>query len=152
MSCFLEILLVAETVHVAAVRALPGDAVARHAPEILFDAGLAYFEAAPAVPAEWEGPAAAVTSLLRRSTPAPFAAGGGSGRHNDSVLCHVHRRLPLVSDTGPTALSFQLIHVSNPEPPERQANSAESCCQAALACTGRQCQSTPGQETEREPG
>ena len=47
-----DFLLVAETVLLAAVRALPGDAVAGHAPHVFVHARLTDSEAAPAGPAE----------------------------------------------------------------------------------------------------
>lgn len=56
-------LLVAEAVLLAAVGALPGDAVARHAPDILVHAGLTDVEAAAAGPAEGLGAAAAVAGI-----------------------------------------------------------------------------------------
>jgi len=58
------ILLIAESVQFAAIRTLPGDPVARHAPEVFLHAVLADFEAASAAPAEGERPAATLALLL----------------------------------------------------------------------------------------
>ncbi|MBI5894538.1 MAG: hypothetical protein HZB24_00485 [Desulfobacterales bacterium] len=71
-------LLISEAVEFAAVGALPGYVVARHAPDILLHAALADFESAAAAPAEGEYLAAAMALLLGGSTPAPFAGRSGS--------------------------------------------------------------------------
>jgi hypothetical protein len=54
-------LLVAKPVLVAAIRALPGYAVAGHPPKIFLHALLAYIKPAPADPAKREFSAAAMT-------------------------------------------------------------------------------------------
>ncbi|MFH2075915.1 MAG: hypothetical protein ABIJ57_11330, partial [Pseudomonadota bacterium] len=53
-------LLVSKTVLATAVRALPGNSIAGHSPEIFFHAVLAYGKSAPASPAERSCPVAAV--------------------------------------------------------------------------------------------
>jgi hypothetical protein len=60
--------LIAEAVHVAAVRALPGNVIAGHAPYVFLHTGLAYLESAPAMPAKRIGQATAMT-LLQGGTP-----------------------------------------------------------------------------------
>jgi len=47
-----KFLLISESVLAPAIRALPGNPVAGHSPEILFHAVLAYGKPAPASPAE----------------------------------------------------------------------------------------------------
>jgi hypothetical protein len=69
-----ESLLIAESVLIAAVGALPGDAVAGHAPKILVHAILADAEAAAAPPAEHEHLPAALALLGGFAAPA-FPAG-----------------------------------------------------------------------------
>ena len=61
--------LVAKTVLLAAVRALPGDAVAGHAPHIFIHARLTDSEAAPAGPAERGCFPAAMTGFIPGSQP-----------------------------------------------------------------------------------
>jgi len=57
-------LLIPESVLAAAVRALPGDAVAGHAPYVFVHAALAYHEAAATIPAKGHLAAAAVADIL----------------------------------------------------------------------------------------
>ena len=67
--------LVPEPILIPAVRALPGDGIAGHAPDVFIHTFLADVETAATVPAESEFPSAAVahkTSLL-----SAFAAVGG---------------------------------------------------------------------------
>jgi len=64
--------LVAETVLLATVRALPRDAVAGHAPHVFIHARLTDSEAAPTGPAERGHLPAAMASLI--PGPAPFSA------------------------------------------------------------------------------
>jgi hypothetical protein len=52
--------LVAESILPATVRALPGDGIAGHAPDIFLHTVLADTESTPAVPAEGKFPAAAM--------------------------------------------------------------------------------------------
>lgn len=66
-----DFLLVAETVLLAAVRALPRDAVAGHAPHVFIHARLTDSEAAPTGPAEWCHIPAAMADLI--PGPAPFS-------------------------------------------------------------------------------
>jgi hypothetical protein len=77
MTCInseVENLLIAESVLVAAVGALPRDAVAGHAPQILIHAILADAETAPALPAEHEFPAAAMAKSRGLAAPS-FSVG-----------------------------------------------------------------------------
>lgn len=86
----LRLLLIAEAVLLAAIRALPGDAVAGHAPQIDVHARLADMKAAAAAPAKRGDAAAAVTRLINR--PTALAAAGTIGRpfHRLSfILLHV---------------------------------------------------------------
>jgi hypothetical protein len=69
--------LVAETIPIAAVGALPYNTVAGHAPQILVHAILANAEAAAASPAEHEFPAAAHTLLGSLMTPSSWTGGVG---------------------------------------------------------------------------
>jgi hypothetical protein len=64
--------LVAKTVLLSAVRALPGDAVAGHAPHVFIHARLTDSEPAPAGPAERGYLPAAMTGFIPGS--APFSA------------------------------------------------------------------------------
>jgi hypothetical protein len=66
-------LLIAESVHFTAIRTLPGDVVAGHAPDVFLHTGLTDLEAAAATPAERVNHAAAMTLLLGGSPPAAFA-------------------------------------------------------------------------------
>jgi hypothetical protein len=68
-----ETLLIAETVHFTAIRALPGDMVAGHAPYVFLHAGLTDFETAAATPAKRMNPATAMTLLSGGSSPAALA-------------------------------------------------------------------------------
>jgi hypothetical protein len=58
-------LLVPESILITAIRALPGDAVAGHAPNVIVHTFLANFKTAAATPAENELPAAAVALMQR---------------------------------------------------------------------------------------
>jgi hypothetical protein len=53
MSCQYRTLLIAETIPIAAIRALPGNPVAGHSPYIFMHASLAHTETATATPTEW---------------------------------------------------------------------------------------------------
>jgi hypothetical protein len=65
-----SLLLISEPVQVAAIRALPGDAVAGQAPHIFIHAFLAHHESAPAGPAEREFlPAAVADSGIFSASP-----------------------------------------------------------------------------------
>jgi len=64
--------LIAESVLLAAVGTLPGDAIAGHAPQVLVHALLADAESATALPAEHEALSAALTLPWRFSAP-PFS-------------------------------------------------------------------------------
>jgi len=64
-----DFLLVAKTVLLAAVRALPGDAVAGHAPHVFIHTLLTDSETAPAGPAERGYFPAAMTGLIPGSEP-----------------------------------------------------------------------------------
>ena len=97
-------LLIAEAVELAAVGALPGDMVARHAPDIFLHAALADFEPAAAAPAEAESLAAAVTLLLGRSTPATFAGRSGGGHANLLARVTVFGNFSLPCCLGPSML------------------------------------------------
>jgi hypothetical protein len=66
-------LLIAESIHSTTVRALPGNVVAGHAPDIFLHAGLADLKTAAAAPAKWMNPVAAMALLFRRAPPAPSA-------------------------------------------------------------------------------
>jgi len=68
--------LIAEPVLVPAVRALPGDGVAGHAPDVLIHACLADIEATSTVPAEAKllGAAVALKAFLS-AAPAPVGNG-----------------------------------------------------------------------------
>jgi len=78
------VLLIAEPVLAAAIGALPGDAVARHAPHIFVHAGLADAETAAALPAKGERLPATV-ALLNRVAAFVFSA-GRFGRIGHGIL------------------------------------------------------------------
>jgi hypothetical protein len=67
------VLLVAETIHFSAVRTLPGDMIAGHAPHIFLHASLANLKTAAATPAK--GIALAATMALLPGGPPPAASG-----------------------------------------------------------------------------
>jgi hypothetical protein len=71
------LLLIAETVLIPAIGALPGNAVAGHAPQVLMHAILADVEAAATAPAEQELPAAARALAGGFGAPSPSARGVG---------------------------------------------------------------------------
>jgi hypothetical protein len=73
---FRQFLLVAEAVLIATIRALPGDIVAGHAPQIFMHAPLADAETAAAAPAEAKCPVAAMAEMLLYMSPPP---GGFAG-------------------------------------------------------------------------
>ena len=56
-------LLVAKSILSSAVRALPGDGIAGHAPEVFFHTILTDFKSAAALPAKGKFPAAAMANL-----------------------------------------------------------------------------------------
>jgi len=68
--------LVPEPILIPAVRALPGDGIAGHAPDVFIHTFLADVETAPALPAEAKFFAAAVAQ--KASLLSAFAAVGGS--------------------------------------------------------------------------
>jgi len=61
--------LIAKPILIPAVRALPGDGIAGHAPQVFLHTFLTNTESAPAPPAEGKFPSAAVANIL-----AEFAA------------------------------------------------------------------------------
>ena len=73
---FRRLLLVAKSILVPAVRALPGDAIAGHAPYVFTHTSLADIEAAATAPAEAKFFAATVASIAALSaTSAPVGEG-----------------------------------------------------------------------------
>lgn len=107
----LDGLLVAKTVLLAAVGALPGDTVAGHAPQVLVHAILADAEAAAAPPAEHERLPAAL-ALLRGFAAPSFPAGWlwcvGHGTVSQFTLAF------MVSNALYSAvLSFKGIHANS---------------------------------------
>ena len=62
------------TDYFSTVRALPGNAITRHAPEVFVHAGLAYGKSAPTGPIEWgQGLAACTGSVLSATKPRSFS-------------------------------------------------------------------------------
>jgi len=57
-------LLIAESILLSAVRALPGDGIAGHPPDIFFHAALADAETAAAMPAKGKLSAAAIADIV----------------------------------------------------------------------------------------
>jgi hypothetical protein len=68
--------LVAKAILSAAIRTLPGDPVAGHAPDIFFHTPLADTESTSAYPAKWKLSLAAMADML--TLPAIFSSIGGS--------------------------------------------------------------------------
>jgi hypothetical protein len=84
--------LIAESIVSAAVRALPGDAVAGHAPHVFMHAGLANAEAAAALPAKGKLLPAAVTLLERFTASASLAGCAGFGAQCSSSIAGVSKQ------------------------------------------------------------
>lgn len=84
-------LLVAKSVITAAIRALPSDAVAGHAPDIFVHAHLADTESATALPTKWEVLPAAVAFADKLAALSSFAS---------STMFGVQLVHPLLYDSG----------------------------------------------------
>ena len=67
--------LIAESVLIATVRALPGNPITRHSPEIFRHAPLANMKSAPTMPAKRHGFPAAVAAYLPDSVTSPSPSG-----------------------------------------------------------------------------